>query len=115
MGLSLSVKAFFALLEVRPMTGYELARQFGTSIACVWRASHTQTYPELRKLERAGLVKAQEVTRGDRATKRRYSITRPGCDELTRWIDQVEPPSQERSTPLLRATYLESGRKDVAH
>jgi PadR family transcriptional regulator, regulatory protein AphA len=96
------------------MTGYELARQFGTSIAYAWRASHTQVYPELRKLERAGLVQAQEVARGDRATKRRYSITQAGCDELMHWIDQVEPPSQERSTALLRTTCLEYASFETA-
>jgi len=51
--------ALLALLEARPMTGYELAKQFDVSAAYVWHAHHPQIYTELRRLEAARLVEAR--------------------------------------------------------
>ena len=48
--------AVLGLLERRPSTGYELTRTFDRSLRASWQARHSQIYPELAKLESAGLV-----------------------------------------------------------
>jgi PadR family transcriptional regulator AphA len=106
--------ALLALLEVRPMTGYELAKQFDQSVGFVWHASHSQIYPELRRLEEAGLVRAEASARGTHATKRTYSVTDAGCAALAEWVQRVDPPVRERSAECLKATYLELGSYDDA-
>jgi len=106
--------ALLALLNINPQTGYDLAQRFSASIEYVWRASHSQIYPELRRLEGEGLIEATEVGRGSRATKREYGLTAAGCAALEEWIDTVAPPPFERSTSHLRAMYLEYASFDTA-
>ncbi|MQA85675.1 MAG: PadR family transcriptional regulator [Streptosporangiales bacterium] len=106
--------ALLALLTARPMTGYDLAKQFDQSVAYVWHAPHSQIYPELRRLEASGLVSAESVARGNRATKRTYRITEEGRAELERWVKEVTPPPLERDAARLKATYFEFGSLDNA-
>lgn len=101
--------ALLAILAVEPMTGYALTKYFERSAAYVWHAPHSQIYPELRKLEGAGLVTAESVARGDRGTKRTYSITEAGLAQLVKWVEEPTPPASERDAFLLKATYLEYG------
>jgi DNA-binding PadR family transcriptional regulator len=101
--------AILGLLARRPSTGYELAQTFDRSLRTSWHASHSQIYPELGKLERAGLVEV--VGRGARRSKT-YGLTGPGREELRRWLVEAEPDRSQRNesgvrlflTPLLGAT-----------
>lgn len=106
--------ALMALLEARPMTGYELAKQFDESARRVWHAQHPQIYTELRRLEREGLVDAAAAPRGTKATKRTYFLTEEGCAELARWVGEVRQPASERDAAYLKATYFEFGSLDNA-
>ena len=101
--------ALLAILAVEPLTGYELTKYFDRSAANVWHAPHSQIYPELRKLESAGLVTAESETRGDHGVKRTYSITDAGRDVLVEWVEEATPPAPERDDFRLKATYLEFG------
>lgn len=101
--------ALLALLEARPRTGYQLAKQFDESAIYVWHAQHPQIYTELRKLEAEGLVGADTARRGVHATKRTYFVTEAGCTELARWVDEVSLPARERDAGYLKATYFEFG------
>lgn len=100
--------AILGLLARQPSTGYELTRTFDRSLRTSWHASHSQIYPELAKLERAGL--AEVVGRGARRSKT-YGITDAGRDELRRWLVEAEPDRSQRNesgvrlflTPLLDA------------
>ena len=101
--------ALLAILAVEPLTGYDLTKYFDRSAANVWHAPHSQIYPELRKLESAGLVTAESVARGDHGVKRTYSITDAGLDVLVEWVEEATPPAPERDDFHLKATYLEFG------
>jgi PadR family transcriptional regulator AphA len=103
--------AVLALLEVGPMTGYELAKQFDQSVTYVWSAQHSQIYTELRKLEGEGLLAATTVPRGAKelATKRAYRLTDAGAAELHRWVTTIERPANVRDPAYVKATYLEYG------
>ena len=91
------------------MTGYQLAKQFDESARYVWHAQHPQIYTELRKMETEGLIQADTSPRGQRSTKRTYSLTEAGCAEITSWVDEVELPQRERDATHLKATYFEFG------
>jgi PadR family transcriptional regulator AphA len=106
--------ALLALVEVQPMTGYELAKHFDDSVSSVWHASHSQIYPELKRLEEEGLVQAVSATRGLRGKKLTYSITAAGCQDLQRWLEDVQAPVRERNAAYLKATYLEYSSFDAA-
>jgi DNA-binding PadR family transcriptional regulator len=104
--------ALLALLEAGPMTGYELAKRFDVSVDHLWHAPHSQIYPELRKMEAVGLVEAESRPRGERATKRPYSLTAAGARELVDWVRRQEPAPPVREPAYLKSTYFEYGSLD---
>lgn len=91
--------AVLGLLAREPSTGYELARRFELSLRAAWHASHTQIYPELAKLEQAGL--AEVVGHGARRSKT-YALTDAGHDELRRWLVEQAPDRSQRHESALR-------------
>jgi PadR family transcriptional regulator AphA len=113
--------AILGLLARRPSTGYELMQTFDRSLRTSWQASHSQIYPELGKLERAGLVEI--VGRGARRSKT-YGLTTSGRDELRRWLVEAEPDRSQRNesgvrlflTPLLGAADRRTAyARDLSH
>ncbi len=91
--------AILGLLARRPSTGYELTQTFDRSLRTSWHASHSQIYPELGKLERAGLVAV--VGRGARRSKT-YGLTGAGREELRRWLVETEPNRAQRNETAVR-------------
>jgi DNA-binding PadR family transcriptional regulator len=106
--------ALLAVLTAEPMTGYDLIRYFDGTVEFVWHAPHSQIYPELRRMEQAGLVDVQVVPRGERAEKRIYSITDAGMRELRTWLADISPYQQERDLSRLRAAHFEFSTYEAA-
>ncbi|MDZ7914883.1 MAG: PadR family transcriptional regulator [Rhodococcus sp. (in: high G+C Gram-positive bacteria)] len=101
--------ALLALVEVGPLTGYELAKVFDQSADHIWHAQHSQIYTELRRMEAEGLIAAQTLPRGANATKRAYGLTSSGANELVEWVSTIEEPPSFRDEAHLKATYFEYG------
>ncbi|MGP4029944.1 PadR family transcriptional regulator [Actinomadura sp. 3N407] len=99
--------AALALLSAQPMTGYELVRYFDDTVGLMWAASDSQIYPELRRMERDGLVRAKTVPRGERAAKRQYKITAKGREALRTWVSTPIPYPPQRDVHRLQITYGE--------
>jgi DNA-binding PadR family transcriptional regulator len=74
-----------ALLE-DDLSGYELARDFETSLGFFWQASHQQIYQELRKLAEKGWLSKREVTQFGKPNKIVYGMTQAGRKGLSEWI-----------------------------
>jgi DNA-binding PadR family transcriptional regulator len=91
--------AMLGLLAVQPATGYELTRKFDNSLANAWHASHSQIYPELGKLQEAGLV---EVIAEGARNSRTFALTDAGRQELRRWLVEVEPSRAQRNESAVR-------------
>ena len=91
--------ALLGLLGVQPSSGYELARSFDRSLGSAWHAGHSQIYPELAKLEDAGLV---EVVGEGARRSRTYALTDAGREELRSWLVVAEPQRSQRNETLLR-------------
>src|SRR3954463_4161486 len=91
--------AVLGLLERRPSTGYELTQTFDRSLSTSWHARHSQIYPELAKLEAAGLIAL--VGEGARRSKT-YDITDAGRAALRDWLVESEPDWSQRSESGLR-------------
>lgn len=99
--------ALLATLSAGPRTGYDLTQRFDSTVGFVWHAPHSQIYPELRRMEQAGLVAADEIPRGPNSTKREYRLTDAGMQELRRQASEVILPQNERDPVRLWAAYLE--------
>ena len=102
MELSKTSYVILGMLRGRPHTGYEIKALVDDSTRFFWAASYGQIYPELKRLEEAGLVKGEAESQGARR-RRSFSLTPEGRRELEDWISSGEPLHFElRHEGLLR-------------
>ena len=106
--------ALIALLTSRPMTGYDLSKQFSQSVAHVWHAPDSQIYPELNRLERDGLLESREVRWGPKGTKKEYVVTPAGLEAFGEWMDAPLEIRRQRDPAYLKAAYLDWATPDAA-
>src|SRR5438477_12961179 len=99
--------ALLGVLKDQPLTGYDLIRHFQGTVGFLWSAPQSQIYPELRRMEAAGLVKALIAPRGRRAQKRIYSVTDDGMAELRRWATDYMPLPAQRDPIVLKAAFFD--------
>ena len=99
--------ALLALLSVEPMTGYDLSKRFEASVAYVWHAPDSQIYPELRRMQKDGLLTGEEVPWGPRGKKTQYRMTQAGTAAFREWMNTTLEYSRERDPVHLKAAYLE--------
>src|SRR5215213_541698 len=100
------------LLAVRPKSGYDLTKEFESSLRFVWYARHSQIYPELRRLREDGLI--DEAERGPRG-RTAYAITTAGRAALHDWLIGTEPDRSERDEAYLRLFFLWTLRREEAN
>src|ERR687888_2594756 len=106
--ISMSLRhALLGVLKDKPLTGYDLVRHFQGTVGFLWSAPQSQIYPELRRMEAAGLVKARVAPRGQRAQKRIYSVTDKGMAELRRWATDFMPLPAQRDPIILKAAFFD--------
>jgi DNA-binding PadR family transcriptional regulator len=101
--------AILGSLTTRPGSGYDLARQFDTGLGWFWSAAHSQIYPELRRLEEAGLVQSTQTTVGEKLEKTVYSITPEGLEELRRWAADAPKYRPNRDPERLQFIFSDLG------
>jgi PadR family transcriptional regulator AphA len=104
--LSATAKVILGLLKFGPRTGYDVKRVTDFSTRFFWRASYGQIYPELRALERAGLVRAHDEPRG-RRPRYVYELTADGDRALTAWLRADGDAYELRDEGLLRLFFGE--------
>jgi DNA-binding PadR family transcriptional regulator len=78
--------ALLALVARQAATGYELARSMERPAGFFYAARHSQIYPELARLQDAGLIVGEEIAGAGPRPTRRYRLTDAGADELRRWL-----------------------------
>ena len=65
--------AILGLLNRKSMTGYDLSKEFETTLFEFWNAKHSQIYPELKSLSEKGLVQYEVEITGN-VLKRRFIL-----------------------------------------
>jgi DNA-binding PadR family transcriptional regulator len=95
------------VLKDQPLTGYELVRHFQGTVGYLWSAPQSQIYPELRRMESEGLIRAKVAPRGQHAQKRIYSVTDTGMQELRRWATDFMPLPAQRDPVVLKAAFFD--------
>ncbi len=70
--------------QSEPMTGQEITNQFKNEIGKFWKASHSQIYPELKRMMDDDWV--LQTTDPDNAKEKYYSLTESGRDALSDWL-----------------------------
>ncbi len=88
--LSPTAYVVLGMLGLGAKTGYDIKGIVDRSTRFFWAASYGQIYPELRRLEQAGLVKGKLAPTGGRKRKA-YELTAAGRRALVEWA--AAPPS----------------------
>jgi len=101
------------LLALGPRSGYEIKTTVDRSTRFFWAASYGQIYPELRRLEREGLIEGEDSPNGLRA-RRIYRLTDAGRDELRRWLLGTETTAELRDENLLRLFFADTLPREEA-
>lgn len=107
--------ALLTLLSSGPSTGYDIAKNFHSSVGFLWHAPDSQIYPELKKMQAEGLITGYPVPWGSKgATKTEYAIADAGISHLRQWHDKPLTYRPERSEVRLRSAYFEFATDDEA-
>ena len=102
------------LLSLGPRSGYEIKAAVDRSTRFFWAASYGQIYPELRRLDREGLIEGEDAPTGGRA-RRVYRLTAAGRDELEAWLVRMGPLTVElRDESLLRLFFADALPREQA-
>lgn len=102
--------AILGLLAPSPLTGYELSRTLAGAISHFWQMRHSQVYPELARLEQAGLVFHERLPQQGKPDQKRYAITEAGRAQLREWLASPLEARPKRSEIALRAFCVAQGR-----
>jgi PadR family transcriptional regulator AphA len=112
--LSPTARAILGLLTFSPNSGYDIKSFVDTSTRFFWAASYGSIYPELKRLQYAGLVTSSDATAGGRK-RTMYEITAAGRERIRAWVVAEEPLTYElRDEGLLKlffATNLVPGEE----
>ncbi|SFJ91040.1 PadR family transcriptional regulator [Bradyrhizobium sp. Gha] len=100
--------AILACLTERPMTGYELAKTFDSSVGFFWKADHQQIYRELSKLRDRGYIQGREVVQSGKPNKLIYTLTPEGRTALRHWAARPSTPPSIKDDLLVRLHALDS-------
>ena len=96
--------ALLALLSSGPKHGFQLAHDFEAGTGEMWPLNTGQVYTTLQRLERDGLVDADDDAEGPQNV---FHLTDAGRDELAEWLrtppDLATPPRDELVIKLLVA------------
>jgi DNA-binding PadR family transcriptional regulator len=95
--------AILGLLAREPLSGYDVAGWMRDRVGYFWSARHSQIYPELNRLEGAGMVEHRVVEQDDRPDKKVYEITAQGREALASWVTEPVKPRAARDELVLKA------------
>jgi DNA-binding PadR family transcriptional regulator len=100
--------AILACLTERPMSGYELAKTFDSSLGFFWKADHQQIYRELTRLRDRGHIQGREVVQSGKPNKLVYTLTPEGRAAFRHWGARPSVPASIKDDLLVRLYALDS-------
>ncbi|MGJ4882675.1 MULTISPECIES: PadR family transcriptional regulator [unclassified Bradyrhizobium] len=103
--------AILACLTEHPMTGYELAKTFDSSIGFFWKTDHQQIYRELSRLRDRGYIQGREVVQTGKPNKLVYTLTAEGRAAFRSWAARPSTPASTKDDLLVRLYAL--GAADI--
>ncbi len=87
-------RVILGMLSLGKSTGYDIKQFVDKSTRHFWAASYGQIYPELKRLEEAGLITGREEPTGGRP-RTVYELTAEGRRALEHWLYSTEVPLYE--------------------
>jgi PadR family transcriptional regulator AphA len=100
--------AILGLLELAPMSGYDIKKNFDATIAHFWAADQSQIYRTLSSLVDEGLAQVSVQEQSGKPNRNVHTITEAGRVELDRWLQS--PLDREVSREPFLARLFFAGR-----
>lgn len=101
MELSATGKVIVGMLAAKPRSGYEIKQLVDSSARFFWAASYGQIYPELKKLEKEGLIAGDDSSTGGRQ-RTTFHLTAEGKRAAREWMAQPQEVLEARDEGLLK-------------
>src|SRR5436305_12327960 len=106
--LSATGRVILGMIAFGKHTGYDIKQLVDKSTRHFWAASYGQIYPELRRLEEAGLIRGRSEPSGARA-RTVYELTGAGQTELLAWLgSDGEPVYELRDEGMLKLFFSDA-------
>jgi DNA-binding PadR family transcriptional regulator len=99
---SSSTEVLLGLLEIEPMSGYDLGLNIRASVGHIWNESYGQIYPNLKKLAAGGFVTSKTERQKGKPDRRIFSVTTKGRERLAKWLAVPPQPEIARNELLLK-------------
>jgi PadR family transcriptional regulator AphA len=107
MALGKTAYVVLGMLQLGRRTGYEIKQLVDVSTRFFWAASYGQIYPELRRLEKLGLITG-EPDDSDGRRRKAYELTAEGKRVLREWLTSGDPLHVEmRNEGMLRLFFAD--------
>ena len=107
MELSATGKVILGMVAAKPRSGYEIKQLIDRSARFFWAASYGQIYPELKKLEDAGLITGADAAQGGRR-RTVFKLTTAGRKAARGWIEDEAQTLELRDEGLLKLFFAGS-------
>ncbi len=89
-----------------PHSGYDIKKRFDKSLRSFWRAELSQIYPLLQKMEKEGLVSSKADESDIGPTRRVYTRSAKGRNELQSWLTNGPTVGTEKIAYLAQVFFL---------
>lgn len=99
--------AILGFITRTPHSGYDIKQLTDISTSFFFAASYGQIYPELKKLEKAGLATSKSTPQGKRE-RTEYLATPAGIEALQSWIRQNVVSWDLKDEGLLRLFFCDN-------
>jgi DNA-binding PadR family transcriptional regulator len=109
----MSIKhAILGMLSYRPMAGYDLKKIMQDSTFMPWSGNNNQIYKALVELLEDGFVTGVVELRESAPSKKTYTITRKGLEELKEWTASEPEPLEHKKAFLVRLAWADLMDRD---
>jgi PadR family transcriptional regulator, regulatory protein AphA len=107
MELSATGKVILGMLAAKPRSGYEIKQLVDSSARYFWAASYGQIYPELKTLEKQGLIAGTDSAQGARQ-RTVFKLTAAGKRAAREWMAGPPEVLETRDEGLLKLFFAGS-------
>jgi DNA-binding PadR family transcriptional regulator len=104
--------ALLGILNIEPMSGYDIRSYVQQSIGFFWQESFGQIYPSLRRLHEKKLISKKQAKQTRGPARYVYSITAKGKTTLAKWLSTEPDPELVRHELLLKLYFGDMGSPD---
>lgn len=102
------------LLNHWEASGYDIKQEFDGYVSVFWHSNLSQIYPELQKLEGAGLITSRLVEQTGKPDKKLYTITNLGRQSLIKWLNTPQKLPKQKDAFLMKSFFMGAITADEA-